>query len=613
MGINNYLIEYAINTVANRKKFCTLSDFKNVLNKNKGREIYRSMFLYDPDEITKHVEENNSVARYNGKQAIDKLYIDIDLEGQKQGDVTINKVGMLVNDILELGVKHEHINVWFSGRGFHLHLPDIYGFKPSSSIAAQVKATMQRDFAKYIDNIYDNTRLIRASYSLNKKSNRYKVPLPLSAVTSNMWEYTYVLDFAKSNSKMYAHKKLPDEVSELYPNLTPHIPSEKNEKVTKAIFTNVKYKPTKHITCIQHMYNAGYVHGYRHKHLLRLASLWITKFGFPKEAVMNMARIWNNSLTQPLPNEEVSTVLRSITTKDGYNYSCRDEVLSRYCDSKCTLYRYKDLDDNVAAFNSSQMAQILLESYTEDFTHRSFNIKEIFPFMAQDYVIKCGELVVLTGDTKLGKTAFWQYIIANVTIPTLFLSLEVQAKLMARRFYQIALNKSKEQIENMFIAGNNEEIEEAVNKLEHLQIIDASTAPDISLYAEMIDKHDVKIIVVDTLDVVQAKFAKKEPLQQQIYIINALKNLAVEKDIIVLAVNHLSKSASYRHKEGEELDVYSAKGASDVAQKSDKIIAFMGSKQSKKRKIKSLASRDESDFEIVTAFDWKTFSFSKYA
>ena len=361
------------------------------------------------------------------------------------------------------------------------------------------------------------------------------------------------------------------------------------------------------------MYNAGYVHGYRHKHLLRLASLWITKFGFPKEAVMNMARIWNNSLTQPLPNEEVSTVLRSITTKDGYNYSCRDEVLSRYCDSKCTLYRYKDLDDNVAAFNSSQMAQILLESYTEDFTHRSFNIKEIFPFMAQDYVIKCGELVVLTGDTKLGKTAFWQYIIANVTIPTLFLSLEVQAKLMARRFYQIALNKSKEQIENMFIAGNNEEIEEAVNKLEHLQIIDASTAPDISLYAEMIDKHDVKIIVVDTLDVVQAKFAKKEPLQQQIYIINALKNLAVEKDIIVLAVNHLSKSASYRHKEGEELDVYSAKGASDVAQKSDKIIAFMGNKQSKKRKIKSLASRDESDFEIVTAFDWKTFSFSKYA
>ena len=613
MGINNYLIEYAINTIANRKKFCTLADFKDVLNKNKGRELYRSMFLYHPDEINKHFEENGSVAKYNGKQAIDKLYIDVDLEGQKQGDETISKVGNLVNDILALGVKHEHINVWFSGRGFHIHLPDIYGFKPSSSIAAQVRATMQRDFAKYIDNIYDNTRLIRSSYSLNKKSNRYKVPLPLSAVTSNVWEYTYVLDFAKSNSKMYAHKKLPDKVSELYPSLLPHIPSKKNEKVTKAIFTNVKYKPTKHITCIQHMYNAGYVHGHRHKHLLRLASLWITKFGFPKEAVMSMARTWNNSLTQPLPNEEVSTVLRSITNKDGYNFSCRDEVLSKYCDSKCTLYRYKDLDENITAVNSSQMAQILLEAYTEDFTNRSFNIKEIFPFMTQDYVIKCGELVVLTGDTKLGKTAFWQYIIANIDIPTLFLSLEVQAKLMSRRFYQIALNQSKAQIENMFIAGDRPKIEEAVNRLEHLQIIDASTAPDISQYAEMVDKHDVKIIVVDTLDVVQAKFAKKEPLQQQIYIVNALKNLAVEKDIIVLAVNHLSKSASYRHKEGEELDVYSAKGASDVAQKSDKIIAFMGNKQSKKRKIKSLASRDESDFEIVTAFDWKTFSFSKYA
>jgi len=110
------------------------------------------------------------------------------------------------------------------------------------------------------------------------------------------------------------------------------------------------------------MYNAGYVHGHRHKHLLRLASLWITKFGFPKEAVMSMARTWNNSLTQPLPNEEVSTVLRSITNKDGYNFSCRDEVLSKYCDSKCTLYRYKDLDENITAVNSSQMAQILLEA-----------------------------------------------------------------------------------------------------------------------------------------------------------------------------------------------------------------------------------------------------------
>ena len=49
MGNNTYLIEYAINTVANRNKFCTVTEFKDVLNKNKGREIYRSMFLYEPN------------------------------------------------------------------------------------------------------------------------------------------------------------------------------------------------------------------------------------------------------------------------------------------------------------------------------------------------------------------------------------------------------------------------------------------------------------------------------------------------------------------------------------------------------------------------------------
>ena len=48
------------------------------------------MLLYEPDEI-KHHAEHGTVARYNGKQAIDKLYIDVDLEGQKQGDATIKK------------------------------------------------------------------------------------------------------------------------------------------------------------------------------------------------------------------------------------------------------------------------------------------------------------------------------------------------------------------------------------------------------------------------------------------------------------------------------------------------------------------------------------------
>ncbi len=91
MGNNTYLIEYAINTVANRNKFCTLAEFKDVLNKNKGREIYRSMFLYEPDEIKKHHAEHGTVARYNGKQAIDKLYIDVDLEGQNKVMLLLTK------------------------------------------------------------------------------------------------------------------------------------------------------------------------------------------------------------------------------------------------------------------------------------------------------------------------------------------------------------------------------------------------------------------------------------------------------------------------------------------------------------------------------------------
>ena len=252
------------------------------------------------------------------------------------------------------------------------------------------------------------------------------------------------------------------------------------------------------------------------------------------------------------------------------------------------------------------------EYYNTDFTDKSFDLKSVFPFMANSYVFRCGDLAILQGDTKLGKTAFWQYVVSNLNLKTLFLSLEVQTHLMGRRFMQIVMNESKDEIINYYHTSNTAKINEATEKLEHIKVVDSSTIPDLSQYGKMIDEHDVKIIVIDTLDRVVARDSKRsDELGKQIHIINALKDLAVEKDIIVLGVNHISKGAHYRQKEGERLDVYSAKGASDLAQKCDKLISFEGSQDNTRRTISATVSRDEGSFEITTTFDWKTFTFRK--
>ena len=82
--------------------------------------------------------------------------------------------------------------------------------------------------------------------------------------------------------------------------------------------------------------------------------------------------------------------------------------------------------------------------------------------------------------------------------------------------------------------------------------------------------------------------------------------------MIVIAISHISKGASYRLKEGYNLDVHSAKGNSVIEQKADKIIAFESDRENEDvRKITAIGSRDESSFKLVLNFDYNTFNFNQ--
>ena len=90
-------------------------------------------------------------------------------------------------------------------------------------------------------------------------------------------------------------------------------------------------------------------------------------------------------------------------------------------------------------------------------------------------------------------------------------------------------------------------------------------------------------------------------------IILKLKEIANQHNIIVLAVSHIGKSASE-----EGLTVHSGKGNSVIEQKADKILGIEGSRDGNlTRTIKSLASRDESGFNVSFTFQPKTFRFEQ--
>ena len=605
METNNWWVEYATTSVSNRNHLCKLEEFPSIAAQHQNLEIYRSMFLYDAD-IVEFVAKNDTVTGFNGTQGVDKLVIDIDYikNDNNMGNETRLKVLDVIDKMEKLLIQPEHYNIWFSGKGFHIHLGNVYGFEDSNQVAKQVRATMQRDFGEHIDIIYDSRRLIRAGHSYNKKSKLYKIPISYAELSE--LEYLDIAELAQEIRTSYKpHKISKEEVT----GLDPMDMSRKNIEEVRKVFDNAKGISTRYITCVQHIYNAGHVPSNRHKHLLALTSIWRKKYAFDKVACDHLARAYMTKMNNPLDPVEVSRIV-SDAFKNDYNYGCNHPVLQPYCDSKCLLYKYKNLDEETNILNAEQMVNKLIEHYTSDFTDRSFDLKDIFTFMPKTHLFTSGQLITLIGDTGLGKTAFISYLITQLPkIKILFLSLEVDDLTMSRRFLQASMKKTKTDIINIVKSGNIESIEQAQKSIDNIQL--ETVSPDIQDLSSFVAETEAKIVVVDTIDRIPAKYAGKDDFARQEVIANGLKDLAMKEDVIVLAVHHISKSASYNFKETNTLDVHSGKGNSAIEQKSDQYIAFQGKEMSRARVVKSLKARDESKFELLLNYDWDTFTFDK--
>ena len=394
METNNWWVEYATTSVSNRNHLCKVADFPEIASRHQNLEIYRSMFLYHED-IVEFVAKNGSVTGFNGLQSIDKLVIDIDYvkNDNNMGNETRNKVLDVIDNMEKLLIQPDQYNIWFSGKGFHIHLGNVYGFEDSNQLAKQVRATMQRDFGEHIDIIYDSRRLIRAGHSYHKSSGLYKIPISYTELSE--LKYIDIAELAQQIRTDYKPHKINKEK---VVGLDPMDMSRKNIEEIRKVFDNAKGISTRYITCVQHIYNAGYVPNNRHKHLLALVSIWRKKYAFDKIACDNLARAYMSKMDSPLDSVEVSRIV-SDAFKNDYSYGCSHPVLQPYCDSKCLLYKYKNLDEETNILNADEMVNKLIEHYTSDFTDRSFDLKDIFTFMPKKHLFTSGQLVTLIGDT----------------------------------------------------------------------------------------------------------------------------------------------------------------------------------------------------------------------
>jgi hypothetical protein len=239
-----------------------------------------------------------------------------------------------------------------------------------------------------------------------------------------------------------------------------------------------------------------------------------------------------------------------------------------------------------------------------DFSSTSFDLNEIYA--TTSYRFYPGEFVVIIGDTKLGKTAFVQNVCVRLPrFKVLYFSLEVNERLMFRRFIQDAHGMSKQDVFKHYQSGK-QGLGDAIS---HIAVVEKP--PTFMEMKQAILAHKPQLVVVDTIDGI-AITGVSDANSKSDMIGRTLKELATELDVILVGIHHISKAAS-RDQDGnaKKLNVHSGKGSSSIEQKADKIIGIEGNEGSQYRRIFSLASRDETHFNLTMTFNWETFTFNQ--
>ena len=163
--------EFAFGT-NNRHHFSDVNKLESYMNM--AQDTFMSLYDYD-EHVIEYVKEKRSLSGYDGIMYMpDEFILDVDGSNPENALEKLQGLLLLLED---LDVTRQ---VYFSGTGFHIHIPqEAFRWKPCEDLHMKVKEELKSkgifDFAD--PSVTDKTRLIRVPNTLNSKSNLWKVQL----------------------------------------------------------------------------------------------------------------------------------------------------------------------------------------------------------------------------------------------------------------------------------------------------------------------------------------------------------------------------------------------------------------------------------------------------
>ena len=589
MEDNQRYVEFVEHNIANRNEIIPLDLYKKTIKASafSKKEMYRSYYSFDK-EFANYVEKHKSVKDYDGIMFLDTIILDID-KGTMPCDEFKMHVEDCISTVRELGIRNEHINIWFSGSGYHVELLDVFGFSPNTKLNETVKFTLQKHF-EFADNIYDKTRIIRSPWSYNSKSKLHKIFIPHDLFY--MFSTEHFVEAAQDRNN---YMEFNTNFDTLFKNFSvepylSHLIVEKEIKVHNKVERVGNVSAV--VSCMQHVFNEGPAEGDRNKKIMRMVSSY-KRAGVPFLASLSIMRNWASG---ELNESEISRTVSNVY-EGNYQYGCQDIIMNEYCDDKCIYYKNKNYTLDIKGID--ELEDSFKKYMKEAFSQKSIDLANIWD--VPSYQFRPGELVIFSGDTGMGKSALVQNIVAKAKKDTLFLTLEMPEALTFRRFIQIVTNKSKEWVHNMFNSNDDVSFKELLG---HIKIM--SVAPTMDAIKQIVAQHEPNILVIDTVDEMQVDYARGE-IEKQNQIIDGLKSIAQKNNTIIFAVHHINKAAAM----GGNLGLHSLKGSSNIVQKADKVLLVTGNREEVYRTITSAKSRDEGQFEMLSKFMYETMTFEK--
>lgn len=554
------------------------------LARETGNELYRSLFMFEED-ILEHFKVKKTIRSYHGNAHMEKLLLDIDAGAND--DETMRRVEQTLARLHALGITP---TIWFSGTGFHLTCNDPFHIDPSRDLPLVLRNTLEAAEIPNIDlKIYEITRLIRVANTVNKKSGLYKVQLPDLPASMAL-----IRAIAKDQQPI-----IPQTVETPDLRHMVRVPPPPTLSITSSARTD---DPSRFVTCMQKLYARGPVKGRRHTDLIALVSSW-RRAGLPSQAAVALATQWVGMGPDPMSGYEITRAVNDIYDK-AYKYSCDHPIMQEFCDAKCYFYKTKGYGSSVV--DATDAEKTLVEWARTDFAGRTIDLKTAMG-ISTNHVIYPSELVLIFGDTGMGKSAFVQNMLINSNLRSIYITLEMPSFFLFRRFVQIQNRMSKAEVLKYYQTQTNTLSE----KLGHITMM--HVPPTLEEIKRVIADQKPQIVVIDPVDALNVKGAI---LDRENLIANTLKEIANSQDIIMLCVHHVAKHAVYdTFGKRKRLTNLAGKGSSTLPHRADKVIGIEPPERhvetlfGQPREVTSLKARDEPFFNQMFSFIPDTFRF----